>query len=93
MRSGRKGSARRLGEVFLEPWVGGVDQFLGGAVEDDSAFVEDEKLGAVVDAAIGDLFDLAGLLIETVSGEEEGILQAMGDDERGCVGDVALFDD
>ncbi len=70
-----------------------MDQLFGGAVEDYFAFVDDEELGAVVDAVAGDLFDLAGLGVEAVSGEEEGVLQAVGDDERGGLGDVALLDD
>ena len=63
------------------------------AVEDDLAFIQDEELGAVVDAVVGDGFYLAGLLVEAVSGEEEGVLQAVGDEQRGGVGDVALLDD
>ncbi len=51
----------RLREVFLEPGVGGVDELVGGAVEDDFAFVEDEEFGTVVDAVVGDLLDFAGL--------------------------------
>lgn len=70
-----------------------MNELFRGAVEDDSAFVEDEELCAVVDAPVGDLLNLAGLLVEAVPGEEEGVLQAMSDDERGGVGDVALFDD
>jgi hypothetical protein len=93
MRSGRRESARRSGEVFLEPGVGGLDQLVGSAVEDDLAFIQDEKFRAVVDSAIRDWFDLSGLLIETVSGQEEGVLQAMRDYQRRCVADVALFDD
>jgi len=83
----------RLGEVFLEPGVVGVDEFFGGAVEDDFAFVEDQEFGAVVDAVVGDLLDLFSLRIEAAAGEEVGVLNAMGDDERGGLGDVALFDD
>jgi hypothetical protein len=70
-----------------------VDEFVGGSVEDDPAFIQDEKLGAVFDAAVRNRFYLSGLLIESVSGEEEGVLQAMGYDQRRCVGDVALLDD
>ena len=80
-------------EVFLEPWVGGVDEFVGGAVEDDLALIQDEKLGAVVDAAVGDGLSFSGLLVEVVSGQQEGILEAMGYEQRCCVGDVALLDD
>ena len=70
-----------------------MDELVGGSVEDDSTFIEDEELGAVVDAAVGDWLYLSGLLIEAVSGEEKCILQAMSDDERGGLGDIALFDD
>ena len=70
-----------------------MDEFVGGSVEDDLAFVQNEKLGAIVDPVVGDWFYLSGLLIEAISGQEEGVLQAMRDDERRCVGDVALLDD
>lgn len=82
-----------LGEVFPEPGVGGVDELFGGAVEDDFSLVEDEELCAVVDAVVGDLFDFAGLFVETAAGEEVGVLDAVGNDERGGLGDVALLDD
>ena len=68
-------------------------QLVGGAVEDDLTFVQDEELGAVVDAAIGDWFYFSSLLVEAVSSEEEGVLQAVCDQERGGVGYVALLDD
>src|SRR5277367_1485410 len=93
MRSGSKGSARRSGEVFLEPRVRGVDKLVGGAVEDDLTFIQDKKLGAVIDSAVGDGFDLSGLLVEAVSGQEKGVLKAVSDHERCRVGDVALLDD
>lgn len=93
MKSGRQANADASGEVFPEPRIGRVDEFAGGAIEDDPAFIQDEKLGAVVDAAVGDWFYLSGLLVKAVSGEEEGVLQAMGDDQRCCVSDVALLDD
>ena len=83
----------RLGEVFLKPGVVGVDEFFGGAVEDYLAFVEDQEFGAVVDAVVGDLLDLFSLRIEAAAGEEVGVLNAMSDDERSSLGDVALFDD
>lgn len=70
-----------------------MDEFFGGAVEDYFAFVEDEEFRAVVDAVVGDLFDFFGLLVEAAAGEEVCVLNAMGDDERGGLGDVALFDD
>ncbi len=57
------------------------------------AFIQDEKFGAVVDAAVGDWFDLACLLVEAVSGQQEGVLQTVGDDQGRGVGDVALLDD
>lgn len=66
---------------------------MGGAIEDDLAFIEDQEFGAVVDAAVGDRLYLSGLLVEAVSGEEEGILQAMSNDQRCGVGNVALLDD
>ncbi len=61
MRSGRQASVRRLGEVFLQPGVVGVDELVGVAVEDDPTFIQDEELGAVVDAAVGDWFYFARL--------------------------------
>ena len=64
----------------------GVDELVGGAVEDYLALVEDEKFGAVVDAAVRDGFDLAGLLVEAVCGQKEGVLQAVGDDQGCSVG-------
>jgi hypothetical protein len=70
-----------------------VDELFGGAVEDDFAFVEDEELGAVVDAVVGDLLDFAGFFVEAASGEEVCVLDAVGDDEGGGLGDVALLDD
>src|SRR5580692_6164777 len=92
MTNGRKGSARTSGEVFLEPRVVGVDEFVSVAVEDHPAFVQDEKPGAVVDTVIGNRFYLARLLVEAVSGQKEGVLQAVGDQQRCGVTDVALFD-
>ena len=93
MKSGRRDSGRGLGEIVLEPWVVGVDEFARGAVEYDTTFIEHKKFSAVVDSTVGDRFYLSGLLIESVSGEEKGVLQAMGDDQGGCVGDVPLLDD
>ena len=66
---------------------------MGGAVEDNFAFIQDEKFGAVVDAAVGDWLYLAGLLVEAVCSQEEGVLQAVGDQQRCGVGYVALLDD
>src|SRR5882724_5585 len=93
MRSGRRASVEGSGEVFFEPGVVGVDEFVGVAVEDDPALIQDEKLGAVVDTAIGDWFYFARLLIEAVSGQKEGVLQAVGDQQRCGVGYVTLLDD
>jgi len=84
---------RRSGEVFLEPGVVGVDELFGGAVEDYFSFVEDQEFCAVVDAVVGDLLDFFGLRVEAAAGEEVGVLNAVGDDERGGLGDVALLDD
>ena len=70
-----------------------MDEFLGGAVEDDLPLVENEEFGAVVDAAVGDGFHFSGLLVESAHGKDEGVLEAMGDEERSGVRDVALFDD
>jgi hypothetical protein len=70
-----------------------VDEFVSVAVEDHSAFIQDEELGAVVDPVIGDWFYFARLLVEAVCGQKEGVLEAMGDQQRGGVGYVALFDD
>ena len=66
---------------------------MGGAVEDYVALVEDEEFCAVVDTVVGDALDLAGGGVEAVHGEGEGVLQAVGDEERGGVGGVALLDD
>lgn len=93
MRNGRRESARRLREVFFEPWIRGVDELVGGSVEDDPAFVQDEKLGAVIDAIVGYLLHFASLRVEVASRQEEGVLQAVRDDERGGVGNIALLDD
>ncbi len=51
------------------------------------------KLGAVVDATVRDRFDFSRLRVETVSCEEVGVLQTVGDDQRRGVGDIALLDD
>src|SRR5437879_7418443 len=91
MRSGRKASARRSGEVFLKPWVVGVDEFVSVAVEDHPAFIQDEKLGAVVDSVVGNRLYFSCLRGEMVSGQKEGVLRAMGDQQRCGVGYVALL--
>ena len=70
-----------------------MDEFHGGSVEDYFAFVEDEEFCAVVDSVVGDAFHLAVGLVVAVHGEGEGVLEAVGDEEGGGVGDVALFDD
>ncbi len=70
-----------------------MDQLACRSVEDHVAFVHHEKLCAVVDAAVGQWFDLAGLLVEAVRGQPEGVLQAVGDDQRRGLRDVALLDD
>ena len=70
-----------------------MDELVGSAVEDNPAFIENQEFGAVVDAVVWDRFDFACLLIEAVPGEEEGILQTVGDHQRRGVGDVALLDD
>jgi len=93
MRNGRRANAETSGEIFLEPWIGSVDEFMGGSVEDDLAFIQDEKPRAVIDPVVGNLFYLSGLLVEAISGQEEGVLQAMSNDQRRCVGNVALLDD
>jgi len=93
MRSGSRGSASGSGEIFLQPGVGGVDELFGCAVEDNLSLVEDEKLCAVVDAVVWDGLDLAGLLVEAVGGQQEGVLEAMRDDKRCGVACVALFDE
>lgn len=82
-----------LGYVFHNPGVFGVDQFLGGASEDDGALIEDEEAGAVVNGAVRDELHLIGFDVEVMGSEGEGVLQAVGDEERGGVGDVALLDD
>ncbi len=51
-----------------------MDELVGGAIEDDSAFIQDEKLRAVVDAVVGDLFHFACLRVEAASCQEEGVL-------------------
>ena len=66
---------------------------MSGAIEDDPAVIQNEKLSAVVDTAVRYWLYLSGLLVEVISGQEESILQAMGDDEGCCVGDVSLLDD
>ena len=48
-------------------------------------------LSSMPSFGMGSIF--AGLLVEAVSGEEEGVLQAMGDQQRRGMGDVALLDD
>jgi hypothetical protein len=73
----------KSGDEALEPGVGGVDELLGGAVEDDAAFVEDEEFCAGVDAVVGDGLHLAGGGVEAVRGESEGVLDTVGDEERG----------
>lgn len=70
-----------------------MDELEGGAVEDDAILVEDEKFGAVVDAVVGDSLDLSGSGVDVVHRESEGVLEAVGDEQRGGVGDVALLDD
>ena len=65
----------------------------GGAVEDDLSLVEDEEAGTVVDAMVGDGFHGASLLVIAIHGEDEGVLQTVGDEQRSGVGDVALFED
>ena len=60
-----------------------MDEFLGVAVEDYAALIQDEELGAVVDSAVRDWFYLARLLVEAVCGQKKGVLQAMGD-QQGC---------
>ena len=84
-------------EVAFDPGVGGVDQFFGGAVEDYVALVEDEELYAGVDALFGAVFGdglhAACRGVVAVGGHDEGVLEAVGDDERGGVLDVALLHD
>src|ERR1700687_2371662 len=92
MRSGRTASARRAGEGFPEPWVVGVDEFVSVSVEDPPPFIQDKKLGAVVDTAIGNRLYFSCLRVEMVSGQKEGVLQAVGDQQRCGVADVALLD-
>src|SRR5260370_19250198 len=93
MRNGRGEGASKSGKVFLEPWVVGVDEFVSVAVEDHPALIQDEKLCAVIDTATGNRFYLARLLVETVSGQKEGVLQAVGDQQRLGVAYVALLND
>ena len=70
-----------------------MDEFLGVAVEDYAALIQDEELGAVVDSAVRDWFYLARLLVEAVCGQKKGVLQAMGDQQGWSVRYVALLDD
>ena len=84
---------RALGEIFLEPWVCGVHKFERCPVEDDLAFINNDKFGAVIDTAVGDRLDLSGLWVEAISGQKIGILQTVGDDQRSGVGRVSLLDD
>ena len=93
MRSGRRGSARRSREIFFKPWIGGVDELMGGTIEDDPAFVYDEKLCAVINAIVGDLFHLASFRVKAVSRQQKGILESVSDDQGCRVCDVALLDD
>ena len=65
---------------------------MGRAVEYDLALIQDEELSAVVNAAVGNRLYFAGLLTEVVSGQQEGVLEAVGYEQRCCVGDVALLD-
>src|ERR1017187_9596882 len=73
-----------------------MDEFPGGAVEPDAAVVEHEELHAWVDAVVravlGDRNHAFGGVV-AVGGEGEGVLQAMGDEQRCGVGDVALLHD
>ena len=69
-----------------------MDEFVGGPIENDLAFIQNQKLCAVVDTIVRNGFDLSGLLVEAVSGQEESVLQTVGDDQRRCVSDVALLD-
>ena len=62
------------GEVVFEPGVFCAHEFLGCAVEDDSAFVEYKEFCAVVDAAVGNQFYFSRLGIEAVAREKEGVL-------------------
>ena len=95
--SGKKAAlGTSLGEVLLQPGVVGADEFFGGAVEDDFALVEDEEAGAGVDAVVIGAVDgdhVLGFRVEAVGGEGEGVLEAVGDEQAGGVGDVALLDD
>lgn len=92
---GRGGAV--LGEVVLDPGVGGMDEVLGVAVEDDFGLVEDEEAGVGVEAALGTVFGdglhAVGGGVIAVGGEDEGVLEAVGDDEGGGVLDVALLHD
>jgi hypothetical protein len=70
-----------------------VDELERGAVEDDVGVVEDEEAGGGVDLVVGEALDLASVGVEAVHGEGEGVLEAVGDEERGSVGCIALLDD
>jgi hypothetical protein len=82
MRSGRRASGRsRSADVIPKPGIFGVDQLVGGAVEDNFAFVEDEKFCVFVDTLVGDRLDLAGFGVEAAPREKECVLQTVGDQQ------------
>ena len=62
------------GDIFLEPWVSGVDEGFGRAFEDDFSLVENKEFGAVVYTVVWNKLHFSCLRIEPVSGEREGVL-------------------
>src|SRR5438105_6059401 len=81
-------------QVFLDPGVVGVDEFFGGAVEDDAPVIEDEESDSGVDAVFGAVLGdglHAAVRIVPMGGHDERVLQPVGDDQGSRMGYVPLL--
>jgi hypothetical protein len=87
------GKLKELFKKLADEGVLGVDEVVEGAREDEAAFFKHEVGGAGIEVALGKRNHVLLFGVPGVRGEGEGVLQAVGDDERGGSMDVALLDD